>query len=116
MSLFLAKHSALAKSSPAPPSPPTLPPRPAPPPKMTKAQQRAKVIDELIITERDFHHQMEICSSKILPALREVSMYAVGKIVSGTTKSYKKNHGGSSALKSVIYKYLTTYKCHIGII
>jgi hypothetical protein len=41
---------------------------------MTKAQRRAKVIDELIVTERDFHHQMEICSSKILPALREVSM------------------------------------------
>lgn len=59
-----------------PPShaPPPLPPPPRPAlPVSSKEQQRTKVIDELIFTERDFHHQMDLCSSKVLPALREVS-------------------------------------------
>ena len=53
--------------------PPKLPPRPSLP-VSSKDQLRAKVIDELVFTERDFQHQMELCSNKVLPALKLVSI------------------------------------------
>ena len=53
---------------PAPPSPPSRPP----PPNSSIRQQRSKVIDELLSTEKDFHHQMELCCTKVIPALKEV--------------------------------------------
>lgn len=51
---------------------PTAPPRPAPPISQEQ-QQRSKVIDELIFTERDFHHQMQLTVSRVLPALQGVA-------------------------------------------
>ncbi len=57
----------------ATPIPPPLPPPPRPAlPVSSKEQQRNKTIEELVATERHFHHQMELCCTKVLSALREV--------------------------------------------
>lgn len=63
-------ESSLVGSSTPPPVPP--PPRPTKPAASSKEHLRAKVIDELLVTERDFHHQMELCSTKVIPVLRQV--------------------------------------------
>ena len=55
---------------PVPPSPP--PPSTSPNEALLPEHQRSKIIEELLLTEKDFHHQMQLCCSKIMPALQEV--------------------------------------------
>ena len=44
-----------------------------PPPKpLSLSQQRAKVIEELVTTETDYHAQMHITCEKLIPAMEEV--------------------------------------------
>lgn len=55
---------------------PALPPPPrATRPVSAKEKHRTKTIEELIFTERDFYHQMNLCCSKVIPALQEVGQY-----------------------------------------
>ena len=61
-------------------SPPPLPPSPSqqnlPTPKpVSMEEQRSKVINELIMTEKDYHNQMRVCSEKLVPAIQEVCSY-----------------------------------------
>lgn len=35
-------------------------------------QQRAKVIEELVTTETDYHSQMQVCCDKLIPAIQQV--------------------------------------------
>jgi len=39
----------------------------------TKDKQRIKVIEELVVTERDFCGQVEFCVHRVMPALSKVS-------------------------------------------
>ena len=65
--------------SPPPPSPPPPPHSSSPIPTIPEEApnplglQRSKVIEELLFTERDYHHQMQLCCSKVLPGLSNVS-------------------------------------------
>ncbi len=63
-----AQQEALAMMSHPPPSP--SPPTPTQP--LLPEQQRSKVIEELLSTEKDFLHQMEVCCEVVVPALTEV--------------------------------------------
>ena len=66
-----AQQEVMVETQSRPPAPPSPPSRP-PPPNSSLRQQRSKVIDELLSTEKDFHHQMELCCTKVIPALKEV--------------------------------------------
>ncbi|XP_064384437.1 dynamin-binding protein-like isoform X2 [Halichondria panicea] len=67
----IRQRESVPQCSPVVP-PPLPPPRPAPP-TSAQQQQRSKVINELVHTERDFHHQVQLCVDKVIPSLQMVS-------------------------------------------
>ena len=71
----MASQQTFSPPPPSPPPPPHSNPTPAIPevPPDPLEQQRSKVIEELLFTERDYHHQMQLCCSKVLPGLSRVS-------------------------------------------
>ena len=65
--------------------PPLPPPRPAPATSSVQ-KQRSKVVDELIHTERDFHHQVQLCVDKVIPPLQAVSTYSRERFAGNQTQ------------------------------
>ncbi|CAI8019793.1 Dynamin-binding protein [Geodia barretti] len=67
------QRETVSESSPPPVRPSSPPHQHLPPPKpLSLSQQRAKVIEELVTTETDYHAQMHITCEKLIPAMEEI--------------------------------------------